>query len=112
MNQSTVIIDIHPVLELLSNVLSEANDNKLFLTVQDREHLCAQVFDRAIRLLIFLDDDQPRSDKVVQAYRQIEKPLYRYLKQNFTLSQLNVLRAHTHIKTLIFNHQLKVFSWH
>ena len=112
MNQSTVIIDIYPIEEVLSLVLVDIQKkDTLFLTDQDREHLFQQVFDRAIRMLIFLDDDQPRSQKVEWMYRQIEKPVYRYLRQSFTPRQLNILRAHTHIKTLIFNHQLKVFSW-
>lgn len=113
MNHFIAIIDIHPIMEHLASILDgETYCRSMFPTEQDRANLYEQIFDKAIRVLIFLDDDQPRTAKVDRVYhRYLEKPVYRFLRQNFTETQLNELRKQSHIKTHILNHQLKVFSW-
>lgn len=113
MNQFIAFIDIHPLMEHIASIIdSDVNCRTLFPSLQDRNYLYEQVFDKAIRVLIFLDDDQPRTAKVDRVYhRYLEKPVYRFLRQNFTETQLNELRKQSHIKTHILNHQLKVFSW-
>lgn len=113
MNQFIAIIDIHPVMEHIASILDgDLYCRSLFPTDQDRINLYEQIFDKAIRILIFLDDDQPRATKVDVVYRRyLEKPVYRFLRQSFTAVELATLRQQTHMKTHILNHQLKVFSW-
>lgn len=113
MNHFIAIIDIHPVMEHLASILDgETYCRSMFPTEQDRINLYEQIFDKAIRVLIFLADDHPRPAKVDVVYRRyLEKPVYRFLRQSFTASELALMRKQTHMKTYILNHQLKVFSW-